>query len=156
MHTRFSAAAICRVIAAAAVVTGCTVPPNMGSFETSSPVAFNFLTGRRIESAWLARFDQVVKAVDGAAESLKLNAVEREVGPDGIRYRFRDGRADQFRLVVEPRTPAVTSVLIEVGDGGSVAVARLFGRQIILELTQAGVFDDSDSAEDSEELFQNL
>jgi hypothetical protein len=157
MHIRFRAATI-RIlpIVAAACVAGCTVYPNMGSFETSSPVAFNFLTGRRIESAWLARFDQVVQAVDRAAETLKLNAAEREGGPDGVRYRVRDARADQFRLVVEPRTGAVTSILIDVMDDGSVAVARLFARQIILELTEAGVFDDSDSAEESEKLFQNL
>jgi hypothetical protein len=143
--------------AAVVLLAGCTVSPNVGSFETSSPVAFNFLTHRKIESFWLARFDQVVKATESAAETLALIVTEREVGPDSAAFRYRDSKAEQFRLVVEQRTAALTSIHIDIGDSGSVALARLFGRQIILELTEAGVFsDEADSESEDGKQYQNL
>jgi len=49
-------------VAAVVLLAGCSVSPNAASFETSSPVAFNFLTNRKIESFWLARFDQLSAA----------------------------------------------------------------------------------------------
>jgi len=143
--------------AAVVLLAGCTLSPNVGSFETSSPVAFNFLTHRKIESFWLARFDQVVKATESAAETLALIVAEREVGPDSAAFRYRDSKAEQFRLVVEQRTVALTSIHIDIGDSGSVALARLFGRQIILELTEAGVFsDEADSEGEDGKQYQNL
>jgi hypothetical protein len=154
-NTRFKPAATA-AMCLAALLNGCAVSPNMGSFETSSPVAFNFLTDRKIESVWLARFDQVVKAVEGAADDLGLSMLERQLGADAARFRYRDAKAEQFRLVVEQSTVALTSILIEVGEGGSVAMARLFARQIILKLTAAGVFDDSDAEDEEGKLFQNL
>jgi len=43
------------------------------------------------------------------------------------------------------------------GGGGSVALARLFGRQIIIELTEAGVFsDEADSEDEDGKQYQNL
>jgi hypothetical protein len=144
-------------MAAAILLAGCTASPNPGSFETSSPVAFNFLSSRKIESVWLAPFDQVVKATDSAAEALALTVAEREIGADTATYRLRDRKADQLRLVVEQRTAALTAIHFDVVEGGSVALARLFGRQIILELTEAGVFsDEADSEDDDAKLFQNL
>ena len=147
------------VVAAAVVIAvhGCAVGPNVGSFETSSPVAFNFLTGRKIESFWLARFDQVVKAVQGAADALALSVTERQVGDNTATFRLRDAKAEQFRIVVEQRTAALTAIHFDVGEGGSVALARLFARQVILELSEAGVFsDDTDSEADDGKLYHNL
>jgi hypothetical protein len=141
----------------AAVLLGCgSISPNVGSFETLSPAAFNSLTGRKIESVWLARYDQMTRAVDRVADALALGVVEREIGADRATFRYRDIKTDQFRLTVDQRTSALTSVLIEVGESGSVAMARLFARQIILELTSAGVFSDDSDSEDEEKLFQNL
>jgi hypothetical protein len=159
MDNRLRHAATAVALTAAVLLAGCTVSPNAGSFETSSPVAFNFLTSRRIESFWLARFDQVVKATESAAAALSLTVTEREVGPDSATFRCRDNKAEQFRLVVEQRTAALTAIQIDIGENGSVAVARLFGRQIILELTEAGVFADeaeSDSEGEDGKLYQNL
>jgi hypothetical protein len=157
MHTRLKLAAAAAALAAAVLAAGCTVGPNAGSFETSSPVAFNFLSSRKIESFWLAPFDQVVKATESAAGALALAVAEREIGADTATYRFRDRKAEQLRLVVEQRTAALTAIHFDVGDGGSVALARLFGRQIIIELTEAGVFSDEADAEGEDgKLFQNL
>jgi hypothetical protein len=59
--------------------------------------------------------------------------------------------------VVEQRTAVLTAIHFDVVEGGSVALARLFGRQIILELTEAGVFSDEAASEDDDaKLFQNL
>ena len=82
---------------------------------------------------------------------------EREIGADTATFRYRDRKAEQLRLVVEQRTDALTAIHIDIGDGGSVALARLFGRQIILELTEAGVFsDEADSEGEDGKLYQNL
>jgi hypothetical protein len=157
MDSRLRHAAMAAGMAAAILLAGCTASPNPGSFETSSPVAFNFLSSRKIESVWLAPFDQVVKATDSAAEALALTVAEREIGADTATYRLRDRKAEQLRLVVEQRTAALTAIHFDVVEGGSVALARLFGRQIILELTEAGVFsDEADSEDDDAKLFQNL
>jgi hypothetical protein len=157
MDNRMRGAVVAAMVMAAVLSNGCSVSPNVGSFETSSPVAFNFLTHRKIESYWLARFDQVVKAVESAADALALSVTEREVGTDRATFRYRDAKAEHFRLVVEQRTAVLTSIHIDVADSGSVALARLFGRQIILELTEAGVFsDDADSESDDGKLYHNL
>ena len=157
MHNRLRRAAAAVALAATVLSAGCTVSPNPDSFETSSPVAFNFLGSRKIESFWLAPFDQVVKATDSAASALALAVAEREIGADTATYRFRDRKAEQLRLVVEQRTAALTAIHFDVVEGGSVALARLFGRQIIIELTEAGVFSDEADAEGEDgKLFQNL
>jgi hypothetical protein len=157
MHMRLRFAAAAAALAAAVLTAGCTVGPNAGSFETSSPVAFNFLSSRKIESFWLAPFDQVVHATDSAAGVLALVVAEREIGAGTAAYRFRDRKAEQMRLVVEQRTDALTAVHFDIGDDGSVALARLFGRQIIIELTEAGVFsDEAAAAGEDGRLFQNL
>jgi hypothetical protein len=140
MHNRLRRAAAAVALAATVLSAGCTVSPNSNSFETSSPVAYNFLGSRKIESFWLAPFDQVVTATDSAAEALALDVAEREIGADTATFRLRDRKAEQLRLVVEQRTAALTAIHFDIEDGGSVALARLFGRQIIIELTEAGVF----------------
>jgi hypothetical protein len=157
MHNRLRRAAAAVALAATVLSAGCTVSPDPDSFETSSPVAFNFLGSRKIESFWLAPFDQVVKATDSAAEALALDVAEREIGADTATFRLRDRKAEQLRLVVEQRTVALTAIHFDIAASGSVALARLFGRQIILELTEAGVFsDEADSEDDDARLFQNL
>lgn len=155
-----SAAALGFMCAILLLCSGCQAPMALGAFESlgsASPTALHHLGKGKIESFWVARFEDVVKGTEIAGQTLSLNLTEKKVEKDQALYRFSDDRGDQIALSIERRTASVTSVLIDVGFTGSVAFAKLFARQIVVELIEAGVFpDDSESETDDGQGYKNL
>jgi hypothetical protein len=132
----------------------------LGAFESlgsASPTAIHHLGKGKIESVWVVRFEDVVKGTEAGGRALSLNLIEKKVEKDQASYRYKDDRGDQVALTIERRTATVTSVLIDVGFTGSVAFGKLFSRQILAELIEAGVFsDDSEPETDEGKGYKNL
>ena len=155
-----STAALILVGAILLLCSGCQAPMALGAFESAgsaSPTALHHLGKGKIESFWVARFEDVVKGTEIAGQTLSLNLTEKKVEKDQVVYRYSDDRGDHTALTIERRTASVTSVLIDVGYTGSIAFAKLFARQIVVELTDAGVFsDDPESETDDGKGYKNL
>jgi hypothetical protein len=154
------AAALFFMCAVLLFCSGCQAPVALGAFESigsASSTALHHLGKGKIESFWVARFEDVVKGTESGGQTLSLNLIEKKVEKDQALYRYRDDRGDQLSLSIERRTAAVTSILIDVGYTGSVAFAKLFARQILAELIEAGVFsDDSEPETDEGKGYKNL
>lgn len=155
-----SAAALGFLCAILSLCNGCQAPMALGAFESvgsASPTAIHHLGKGKLESFWVARFEDVVKGTETAGHTLSLNLTEKKVEKDQAVYRYSDDRGDKIALSIERRTASVTSVLIDVGFTGSTAFAKLFARQIVVELIEAGVFpDDSEPETDDGKGYKNL
>ena len=111
-----------------------------GGAGGAAPVASNNLGGGRGESFWIARYDDVIKAVLRAREALALEVREKKIEQDQAFFRFHDMKAQRIDLLIERRTDTMTSIMFDVGWFGSVAFGRLVFRQIIYELDEAEDF----------------
>ena len=139
---------------------GCQAPMAIGTLESigsASPTAFQNLGRGKIESFWIARFEDVVKGTETAGQTLALNLTEKKVEKDQACYRYSDEKGDQIALTIERRTATVTSILIDVGYFGPIAFGRLLAHQVIVELVEAGVFaDDSELETDDGKGYKKL
>ena len=154
------AAALSLLLAVLVLCSGCQAPMALGAFESlgsASPTALHHLGRGRIESYWAARFEDVVKGTEAGGEALSLTLVEKQIGKNQTLFRYKDDRGDPITLAIERRTATMTSILIDVGFAGSPAFAKLFARQILLELIDAGVFsDDAEEETDEGKGYKNL
>jgi len=155
-----SVAALNFICAVLLLCSGCQAPMAFGALESlgsASPTALHHLGKGKIESFWVARFEDVVKGAETGGEALSLNLIEKKVEKDQAFYRYKDDRGDQIALSIERRTANVTSILIDVGYTGSIAFGKLFARQIFVELIETGVFsDDSETETEDGKGYKNL
>ncbi len=63
-------------------LTGCTAPIAMQGLSSTSPVAFNAIGRGKADSAWLARYEDVVQATQRAGQALSLILEKKEIGED--------------------------------------------------------------------------
>jgi hypothetical protein len=81
----------------------------------------------KLDTAQMASFDQAVAAAQCAAEDLCLSAKQVEHRDRGVRrLTFADDRGAGIKVDVEPRTPRLVRVRIDVGWFGSQQTARLY------------------------------
>jgi hypothetical protein len=122
------------------VLLGCTAPLALQGLGSATPMAFN-PTGRgEGDSAWLARYDDVLQATLQAAQVLDLEVGKKEIGEGQAAFQFVDGRGKKMNVLIQHRTKTVTSARFSVGLFGSRAMGQLLVRQIILELNRGGKF----------------
>ena len=154
---RFALSALGAVLC---ISNGCMAPvafQTVGAIGGASPVALSLVEKGKVESYWVARYADVVDATIRAGQVLSLELVEKKVEADrtSIRYGYRQG--EKAEILVEYRTATMTSVHIDYGVSGSIAFARLMGREIAVELAKAGAFledlsPDEDADEGTEEI----
>ena len=119
---------------------GCTAPLALQGLSSASPVAFNSTGTGRGDSAWLARYDDVVQATLRAGEVLSLDLEKKEIGENQTNIRYVDGKEKKFDILIERRSETVTYARFSVGLFGSRSVGQLLVRQIIFELNEEGKF----------------
>jgi hypothetical protein len=119
---------------------GCTAPLAVQGLSSAGPVAFSSTGSGQGDSAWLARYDDVVQATLHAAQVLALEVEKKEIGEDQTFYQFMDGMGKKLDVRIERRTETVTYARFSVGMFGSRTVGQLLVRQIIFELKKEGNF----------------
>jgi hypothetical protein len=126
-------------------ISGCASPValnTMGSVGGNDPVAFGKVGKGKIESFWIAKYEDVIEATLRAGEELSLELKEKKVEENKTFFRYHDAKKDKIDLIVERRSDKVTSVKFNVGWYGSVALSRLMAKQIISVLNQTGSFPE--------------
>jgi hypothetical protein len=119
---------------------GCTAGLAMQGLSSGSPVAFN-ATGRgKGDSAWFARYDDVVQATLRAGEELSFKLEKKNIGKDQSEFKFVDEKGAKLEILIERRTETLTWARFNVGLFGSTSIGRLMARQIIVEVAEAKDF----------------
>jgi len=119
---------------------GCAPPLALQGLSSAAPVAFTPGGSGKGDSAWLARYDDVVEATRLAAQVLALEVTQTQIGEDQTAFIFVDGRGNKLNILIERRTDTVTYARMSVGWFGSRTVGQLLARQIIFELNRDGKF----------------
>lgn len=119
---------------------GCTAPIAMQGLSTGVPVAFNGTGKGQGDSAWFARYDDVVHAALRAGEKLSFKLVEKAVEADQSDLRFVDEKGKRIDILIERRTATLTWARFNVGAFGSTSIGRLMARQIVVEMAEADKF----------------
>ena len=122
------------------VLWGCTAPLALQGLGSAAPVAFSPSGSGKGESAWLARYDDVVQATLHAAQVLALEVTNKKIGEDQAFFQFIDQKGKKLDALIERRTETVTYARFSVGLFGSRIVGQLLVRQIIFELDKEGKF----------------
>jgi hypothetical protein len=119
---------------------GCTAGLAMPGLSSGSPVAFN-ATGRgKGDSAWFARYDDIVQATLRAGEKLSFQLKKKNIGKDQSEFKFVDAKGKKIEMLIERRTETLTWARFNVGLLGSTSIGRLMARQIIVEVAEAKDF----------------
>ncbi len=119
---------------------GCTAGLAMQGLSSGAPVAFN-ATGRgKGDSAWFARYDDVVQATLRAGEKLSFKLEKKNIGKDQSDFKFVDAKGKKLEMLIERRTESLTWARFNVGLFGSRSIGRLMARQIIVEVADAKEF----------------
>jgi hypothetical protein len=142
------------------ISSGCMAPvafQAVGAIGGASPVAMNLVEKGKVESYWVARYADVVDATLRAGQVLSLELLEKKVESNRTVFRYGYSRGEKAEILVEYRTATMTSVQIDFGMSGSIAFARLMGREIAVELAKAGAFleelsPDEEMVEGAEEI----
>jgi len=142
------------------ISSGCMAPVAFqaaGAIGGASPVAMNLVEKGKVESYWVARYADVVDATVRAGQVLSLELLEKKVEADRTSFRYGYRKGEKAEILVEYRTATMTSVQIDYGVYGSIAFARLMGREIAVELAKAGAFledlsPDEETVEGAEEI----
>ena len=112
----------------------------MQGLSSGSPVAFN-ATGRgKGDSAWFARYDDVVQATLRAGEKLSFQLKNKNTGKDRSDFNFVDDKGAKLEISIVRRTEILTWAHFNVGLLGSTSIGRLMARQIIVEVAEAKDF----------------
>ena len=119
---------------------GCTAPLALQGLSSGGPVAFN-ATGRgKGDSAWFARYDDVVQATLIAGQKLSFKLEKQELGKDQSTIHFMDDKGKKFEISIERRTETLTMARLNMGWTGSASIGRLMARQIVFEMVDNGKF----------------
>ena len=119
---------------------GCTAGLAMQGLSSGSPVAFNATGSGKGDSAWYARYDDVVQATLRAGEKLSFQLQKKNIGKDRSDFNFVDGKGAKLKILIERRTETLTRARFNVGLFGSASIGRLMARQIIVEVAEAEDF----------------
>jgi len=126
-------------------MSGCTglEPAALGAAVSGAQTGVTLLSDTEVWSYELAEFDDVVVAVQAAADTLSLRKLnERDDQEDRywVYYRFQDWR----KVVVEVKreTPTVTSINVDVKSNHERGMAGMFLRQVFDELREADAYLD--------------
>jgi hypothetical protein len=119
---------------------GCTAPLALQGMSSGVPVAFNSTGGGKGDSAWFARYDDVVQATLDAGQKLSFKLEKKTIGIDQSALNYIDEKGWKLEILIERRTETVTLAQFNVGLYGSKSIGRLMARQIVIEMAEAGKF----------------
>ena len=125
------------------ISSGCAAPIALsaaGALGGASPVAMNLVDKGKIESYWVASYDEVVAATERAAQVLSLELLEKISKHHHTFFRYGYRKEKKVEITIEQQTDTMTSALINFGVTGSVVFADLLGREIAVELKKANAF----------------
>ena len=123
-----------------ACLCGCTAPLAMQGLGTGVPVAFSGTGKGQGDSAWFARYDDVVQATLRAGEKLSFKLEKKMIGADQSDFNYFDEKGKKLEIVIERRTETLTWARFNVGLFGSTSIGRLMARQIVVEMAEADKF----------------
>ena len=119
---------------------GCTAPLALQGMGSGVPVAFNSTGRGKGDSAWFARYDDVVQATLDAGQKLSFKLEKKTIGMDQSALNYIDDKGSKLEILIERRTEAVTWARFNVGLFGSTSIGRLMARQIVIEMVEADKF----------------
>ena len=122
-----------------ACLCGCASPLTV-SDVSGVPAVFTSTGSGTGDSAWFARYDDVVQATLDAGQKLSLELREKTIGTDKSDLYFIDDKGSKIEVSIERRSETVTLVGFNIGLFGSTSMGRLMARQIIFEVVAAGSF----------------
>jgi len=108
--------------------------------SSATPVAFSSTGTGAGDSAWLARYDDVVQATLRAGEVLSLNLEKKVIGEGQAVFQYIDDKGKKLNILIERRTETMTYARFNVGWFGSKSMGQLMVRQIIFEMNTGGKF----------------
>ena len=124
---------ICCAVAVALLAGGCAAVPVAAVGTIAGAAASAVSTGSEIyklgklDTADMARQADAIRAARLAAADLGLTFKKEEPRKGGAtRLEFTDAKGASLKVLVEPRTPVLVHLRIDVGWFGSEPVARLF------------------------------
>jgi hypothetical protein len=110
----------------------------MQGLSSSVPVVFSSTGNGEGDSAWFARYHDVVQATLDAGQKLALKLEKETTGIDQTALHYIDDRGSKLEILIERRTETVTRVRFDVGLFESTSTGRLMARQIVFEMVEAG------------------
>ena len=119
---------------------GCAGPLAIQGLSSGVPVAFNSTGRGQGDSAWFARYDDVVQATLDAGQKLSLKLEKKTIGTDQSAFNYIDDKGSRLEILIERRTETVTWARFNVGLFGSTSIGRLMARQIVIEVAEADKF----------------
>ena len=119
---------------------GCAAPLAMQGLSSGVPVAFNSTGSGEGDSAWFARYDDVVQATLDAGQKLSFKLEKKTIGIDQSALNYIDDKGSKLEILIERRTETVTWARFDVGWFGSTSIGRLMARQIVVEMAEADKF----------------
>ena len=114
-----------------ACLCGCAPPLSVQNVGTNVPTVFSSTGSGEGDSAWYARYEDMLQATLDAGENLSLELIEKTIGTDQSVLNFIDDQGSKLDITIERRTDSVTRVHFDVGFFGSTSMGRLMARQII-------------------------
>lgn len=125
-----------------ALGSGCAIPlaTTLPSVLGASPVVADYLEAGRIDSFWIARYDDVLIAVARTETRLSLNTGEKTFEDGRATLLYTDDRNNKIHIRIERQTETVTRARIDVGSDKFLGLARLIGRQVVAELNEMNGF----------------
>lgn len=122
-----------------APLASCTVAA-AGAAMSAAQSGATMIKKGRVTTAVLARYEDVLQAVEEARDVLSLDT-RRQIDDDDQRaYFFEEEDGGKMSVYVSRRTDSITSVVIDVGAFGRADVARLMYAQVMDNLADAGAF----------------
>lgn len=121
-------------------LSGCTTAIALQGLSRGAPVAFSSIGRGKGDSAWLARYDDVVQATRRAGEALSLKLEEKKSQADQTSFDFVDEAGENLEILIQRRTETVTYMRFDVGQIGTTSIGRLMARQIVFEMIESGTF----------------
>ena len=119
---------------------GCAAPIAVQGLGSGVPVAFNSTGSGQGDSAWFARYEDVVQATLQAGEKLSFKLEKKMIEKDQSEFYYVDEKGKKLEILIERRTETVTWASFNVGLFGSVSIGRLMARQIVIEMAEADKF----------------
>jgi len=123
------------------IASGCATPLVVGGMSAApSGVTSASSHPGKIESYQIVSYEDTLKAIRRAAETLSLEVKKEEIAAEQASFQFADIKDRQVDLVIEQRTATMTYLKVNTGWFGPHGMGRLLIRQILDEIAEAGDF----------------
>jgi len=129
------------VIIPVIIASGCATPLVVGGMS-AAPGGASYVSsiGGKIESYQIVSYENTLKAVRRAAETLSLEVKKEEIAAGQASFQFADIKDRKVDLDIEQRTATMTYLKVDTGWFGPHGMGRLLITQILNEVSKAGDF----------------